>query len=292
MSVAAANAEARAVALHKRGASREALCVLSVGIRRDPDAAGLRMLRATIYHARRDWAAALNDAEVAQLLTPLPVGMQLVLGDCYARTGRAELALLAYRHLLTCGPLPHDLYAGLYAGFRGLGRHRAALDVCRAAVEAEPENHAAYFGMAHCMASLGYAASYIAAVLRSAVGLDPQNSVYRASLAIQLVRAAEPAEAYKQLRRVAVDALDSVGCRCSARKLLELCVWADDQPRAEKLGDVVRRLAERAAAPAAWEEPGPQRSGQAKAADGPPTDAPQTDVPETDANDNGIQGGR
>lgn len=243
MSVAEKDAESQAIRLYREGSSSEALKVLNSAIRCKPESAGLRIVRAIVHHSKADWAAALQDAEVAQALVPLPVGAQLVLADCYANTGREELALTGYRYLMTISPLPPDVYAGLYAGFRRYGHHRLAFNACRAAVEAEPDNHAAYFGMAHCMSSLGYSASYIASVLRTAVQLEPDNPVYRTSLAIQLVSSAQPGQAHAQLCQVPVEALDGVECRCSARKLLELCVWANDERRARKLGEVVRRLA-------------------------------------------------
>ncbi len=237
--------EVRAIELFREGNIDEALSVLDAAIAREPCTAGLLIVRAIVRHSQSAWSEALKDVELAQTLVPLPVGAQFVLSDCYAHTGRSDLAMLGYKHLLTLGQLPADIYAGLYAGFRRLGNHRLALTTCRAAVEAEPENHAAYFGMAHCMASLNYPANFIASVIRSAVKLEPRNLVYRTSLAIQLVSMRQLAAAYGELSRVNVEQLAAVTCVCSAHKLLELCLWAEDPQRAECMTAVIERLTRR-----------------------------------------------
>lgn len=236
------DADSQAIALHQQGRSDDALKLLRDAIKRTPERGSLWLVRAIIRHSTAQWSAALGDAEVAMTLMPLPVRGQLVLGDCYSHLGRRELALVSYEHLLTQGPLSADTYAELYSGFRRCCRNDLAIQACRAAVDADPDNHAAYFGMAHCMASLNYSATYIASVLRTAVELAPADAIYRTSLAIQLVRAGKPIEAHAELRRVAPTKLQQLDCVFSARKLMQLCVWADDCERAEILGTVISRL--------------------------------------------------
>lgn len=245
MSLANCDALSQAMELHKCGRAAAALALLSEAIDQDPDNAGLWVMRAIVRHGRSLWAGALSDAEQAMTLAPLPRGGQLVLADGYAHLGKVDLALLGYKHLLESGPLPSDLYAGLYAGFRRCGRNDLALQACRDAVEESPDNHAAYFGMAHCMSSLNYSAIYIAGVLRSATQLDPDNVVYRTSLAIQLVRAGKPEDAHAELVQVSPDDLHTIECVCSARRLIQLCAWAGDEERAEELGRVIGRLSGR-----------------------------------------------
>ncbi|MEM9658722.1 MAG: hypothetical protein AAF961_10210, partial [Planctomycetota bacterium] len=98
-------------------------------------------------------------------------------------------------------------------------------------------------GMAHCMASLGFSATYVASILRTATRLDPENPSYRISLALQLVRCREPREAYEELRRVPVERFERIECECASRRLLHICLCANDRQRADVLGKVVQRLA-------------------------------------------------
>ncbi|TWT90537.1 Tetratricopeptide repeat protein [Pseudobythopirellula maris] len=234
--------ETRAQSLLKRGYYSQARELLRTPLRLEPNRGSLRLLRAMSHHAEGNWREALEDAETAMLLMPLPAAGTLVLGDAYAHSGRTELAMVAYEHLLAGGPHPADFYAGLYAGFRQCGRVDRAMETCRVACEADPDNHEARYGMAHCMSELGYAASFIAGVLKTVVEAAPDREIYRLSLALQLVRAASPSEAYEQLQQLPAESLGQIGCRCSARTLLELCAWAHDTQRTRILGDVLRCL--------------------------------------------------
>ncbi|MEM8865314.1 MAG: hypothetical protein AAGF31_07160 [Planctomycetota bacterium] len=242
MQKAANHADSAAIRLHQEGHTTAAIGLLDHAIASDPQNGSAWLVRAIIRHSQAEWRLALADAEMAMTLLPLPTGGQLVLADCYSHLNHHELAVVGYQHLLAQEDLPTDIYAGLYAGFRRCGRSDLALQACRASVAKEPENHAAHFGMAHCMAALNYSAVYIAGVLRTASKLAPDNAVYRTSLAIQLVRAGLPSDAYQELSQVACRDLLSIECRCSARKLMQLCVWANDAERASALGQVITKL--------------------------------------------------
>lgn len=235
----ARDAESAAERLLHAGRSRAAEEVLNAALVNHADRGELWLLRGLARHAQAHWANALADLERAMTLLPLPTAGTLALGDCYAHTGHDALALVAYRHLLACGPLPAHFYAGLYAGFRRCDRADLALQACRAACEVDPDDHEALFAMAHAMAALCYSAQYIAGVLEEAVKLAPEKTVYRLSLALELTRAARAAEAYSWLAEAPPDVLRQVPCRCAAQRLMTLCAWAGDAERAIVLCGVV-----------------------------------------------------
>lgn len=234
-------AEQRAVHLAKLGRSRAAIAVATAGLCRDPNDAGLWMTRAVLYHGQRRWRRALNDIEQAMTLAPLPAIGQIVLGDCYWFTGCRELALVAYEYLLGAEQESAQVYASAYAGFIRCGRRDLALKCCRAAVAADPEDHAAWFAMAHCMAALDYDASYVASVLSKAVGIAPDRDVYRLSLAIQNTRCGRCDEAYEQVKQVGVSAIATMTCACSVSQLLAVCLKVQDSERSAQLA---QRLSE------------------------------------------------
>ena len=196
--------------------------------------------RADAHAERKDWQQARRDAETAVTLAPVPASSWLLLARAYAHTGYPNLAESARHRLLRTGPHPQAVYSGLYAECRRVGQHEQALEVCRQAVEADPDDHAAYFAMAHTMAALDYAAQYIASVLESAARIAPQNPIYRISAAIQLVRCSRPEAAYEHLRAAPIDRLKTLTCRCSAKRLLSLCAWARDVERSRALSECLR----------------------------------------------------
>jgi tetratricopeptide (TPR) repeat protein len=234
--------ESRALTLLQQGRTRAALAATTVGLCREVNAARLWLLRAQIHHAAGDWGKALADVEQAMTLAPLPVDGQLLLADCCSLTGRHELALVAYEHLLDTPDQKPAVYAEVYAGLVRCGRRDLALRCCRVAVEFNPEDHAALFAMAHCMVVLNYDAVYVAAVLRQAVQAAPDNEVYRISLAIQHARCERHAEAHAQLKAASPERLSLMSCACSVRYLLRACLWAGDHQRASLLSVRMRWL--------------------------------------------------
>ncbi len=236
------NAENRALSLLNRGSRRAAIAVLNVALNHSESAGNLWLLRGIIQHAQAEWSEALSDIETAMCLVPLPHSGQLVLADCYAHTGRRELAVMAYEHLLSQGPLPGKLYAGLYSGFQKCGRGDLSIKACRAAIESDPDGHEAHFAMAHCMTRLNYPCSCIAAALERACYLAPDNDTYRISLAMQLVSSDRPNDAYRHLAVASIAKLRRLDCLCSARGLLQLCNRAGDNERRDALHESIKRI--------------------------------------------------
>lgn len=236
------NAETRALSLFNRGSRRAAAAVLSVAISRSENAGNLWLLRGIIRHSQAEWPEALGDLETAMCLIPLPASGQLVLADCYAQTGHRDLALMAYERLLDQESLPGKLYAGLYAGFQKCGRGDLAIKACRAAIVSDPDDHEAYFAMAHCMARLSYSSSCVSAALEKACHLAPDNDTYRISLAMQLISSDRPHDAYRHLAQASIEKLRHLDCLCSAKRLLQLCITAGDNHRRDALDKSIKRL--------------------------------------------------
>jgi len=225
----------RALELAERGKPRAAIAVATVGLRRCPDDAGLQVTRGALHHAQGEWAKSLRDVEHAMTLAPLTAHAQLVLGDCYWFTGKRSLALVALEHVARLDGEPVEIYAAAYAGLTRAGRRDLALVCCRTAVETNPEDHAAWFAMAHCMVALEYDATYVASVLDRAVALSPHSDAYRLSLAIQLTRCGRCDEAYRHVAAATIAALTEMTCGCSVARLLQVCVDAGDRERSRAL---------------------------------------------------------
>ena len=225
-----------------KGFVRPALDILDVELNERPDQGELWQLRATILHSQANWQEALESIETASALIPLSLGGELVLADCYSQTGKHELALVGYRHLLFRQPLPMHFYAELYAGFRRAGNPALALKVCRKAVDVCPDNDEAYFGMAHCMSELAFPPRQIINILRKVVELAPDNPRYRVSLAIQLLLTKRREEGYRVLTGGKCDIFEAVVCTRVARQLLELCAWAGDEQRCSQLGALLAKF--------------------------------------------------
>lgn len=165
-----------------------------------------------------------------------------MLAEAYARTGCPNLAADVRERLLGADDQARIVYAALYSECKRIGEYDSALRTCRRAVEADAEDHAAYFAMAHTMATLKYSAAYIASVLENAIGIDPSNSVYRISAAIQLVSCSRLSAAYQHLRSAPVDRLRTLTCRCSIEKLVALSLWANDPERCGALSEALRSV--------------------------------------------------
>lgn len=231
------SAENRVLALAKRGRPRAAIAVATIALRRRSDDAGLRITRALVHHSQREWAKSLRDVEHAMTLAPLPAPAQVVLGDCYWFTGKRSLAVLAFEHVARLCGESAETYAATYAGLVRAGRRDLALVCCRTAVETNPEDHAAWYAMAHCMVALDYDATYVASVLERAVGLSPDRDAYRLSLALQLTRCGRCDDAYRHVAAATSAALAELSCGCSVARLLRVCVQAGDRERSHTLAN-------------------------------------------------------
>ncbi len=240
MSIYLKSIESKALELIKAGKLDLAIGELNEAIGLAPEDPGLRFARSIAFHSKGKWQEALSDAEKAMLIAPLPIGVQLVLGDCYAATGKQSLAIMAYKHLLKSSKLSSEILADIYAGFRKCQRDDLALSTCRRAIEVDEDNHAAYFGMAHCMSSLGYAPNYIANILREAVDLAPENMIYRYSFITQAMRAGDNKTAYQELKQLSMKELKTIPCLDTAQRLLELSIWASDIPRSRAIGSYIK----------------------------------------------------
>lgn len=228
--------ENRSLDLFHKGFVQPAIDVLEIELNQSPDQGHLWELRAIFLHSQKKWLESRHAAETASALVPLGYAGQLVLADDYSFTGKQELALFLYQWLLSDDAIPTHFYPGLYAGFKRVGHFQEALATCRKATQRSPDNDEAFFGMAHCMARLGYRPQSIAYVLQRAFQLAPDKSHYRISLVVQFLRMQKKADAYRVLSSAQPSILDGLACPGCVRKLLELCSWAGDAPRCLLLG--------------------------------------------------------
>jgi tetratricopeptide (TPR) repeat protein len=231
----------RADELERRGFRRAAIDVLEAELAARLDAGVLWQRRAVLLDLDGRPAEAFDNIQRALVLAPLDLGGWLVLAKGYLRYGHRSAAASVYLDLAGRELTP-GAWRAVYEGLSTLGRHCAALAVCRRASQDSPDDDAIYFAVAHTLARLGRPPELSINVLRKAISLNPDEPRYRASLAIQLLRADRRDEAYEGVKGMTLDALRAMSCRCCVQKIMQLCLESGDAPRAATLAGRLAQL--------------------------------------------------
>ena len=164
----------RCLELFNEGRISEADVLAEAGLRRSPDDGDLWQMYGLPRQRRRRRRRGLcgagdgRSARAAGLLIPLR------LADCYARTGRIELARDLYRHLAGDNRCPTALLPAVASGLGAIGDDETALDVCRELVRRDPTRHEAHFGMAFYLRRLGNPPEAILPVVARAHSWSPR----------------------------------------------------------------------------------------------------------------------
>ena len=222
----------RARSLEAHGFRRAAIDILEAALSGEPEAGALWRLRAVLLSRDCRHEEAFFDVQHALSLVPLGVAELLILADGYARTGLEASAADVYLSLVEQDDLPHEEWPQLFAGLCAVKRWQSALAVARRAAQDRSDDDLAYYAMAQTLPRLGRPAEMIIGVLCKAVDLNPNDPRYRVLLAIQLIRAGKPTEAYGSLAELPPESFAEVSCTCCAWKLLRLCVTCGDATRA------------------------------------------------------------
>lgn len=175
---------------------------------------------------------AIDALEAATMLVPLSAAAQCVLANCYASTGRGELAREMYQFLLSLDSLPGQLLPVVAAGLGRAGDAVSALEACRRAAVLETGSGQPLYGMAHYMERLGYPVELIAPVLRKAVDIEPETFQYRFALAVACEKLGRISEAYLALCPVInPQHVQRICCSKCLQKMAEIFASAGDQDR-------------------------------------------------------------
>lgn len=185
-------------------------------IESDPDDGDCWILRAHIRHGMGDFEAARDSLETAESLVPLGPASFCALADCYARTGRPDLARALYRDLAVDPASPLSLLSAIAAGLGGLGDDGPALATCLDLARREPSNHQAHFAVAFYLRRLGRSPQEMLPAVARACELAPEVSLYRVSYASLLDHLGRGDEARELLRDLDPG---SVGCGCCLNRV-------------------------------------------------------------------------
>jgi pentatricopeptide repeat protein len=231
----------RCLELFHRGQVLQADRLAEARLGEFPDDGELWQLRGLLRQRLGDLDGACAALETASMLVPLESSARCALADCYARTGRIELARDLYRHLAGDGRCPTPLLPAVASGLGALGDHETALEVCQELSRRDSTRHEALFGMAFYMRRLGYPIETILPVVARAHELAPQLRLYRVLLGSLLAGVGRQEEAYDLLRGVAVESVRCCGC---LRRMMAVFRLAGDEARyvacrkqAERVGD-------------------------------------------------------
>lgn len=235
------DAARRATQLYERGFSRAAIDVLEAELTRRPDDGALWRLRAILLQREGRQAEAYENIQRALMLAPLGYEGMLVLAAGDLRHGRRSAAASLLGDLAADPNFPAELWEPLYNGLAALERWQAALAVCRRAGRVRPDDDAICFAAANALGRLGRPPQLSMAMLRRAIGLNPDEPRYRVALAMLHMKLGQMDLAYSAFSELSQREVDSLDCRCCLQKALKLCI---------ERGDVVRsaRVASRLAA--------------------------------------------
>ena len=216
--------------LLKEGRLDEADRLAGEAVESDPDNGELWEMCGLLRQRSGDHAGACEALEMASMLVPMGHAPQCSLADCYARTGKTELAHEMYRHLADDPRCPTFLLPAVASGLGTLGDHTGALGVCHAWSSREPGCHEALFGTAYYQRRLGASLAEVIPVMERAHELAPDRAVYRIVLASLYGRVDRWDEAYDLLRGIPAG---EVSCPCCIRRVMAIFWRSGDLSRFE-----------------------------------------------------------
>jgi len=221
--------------LSSRGFAKAAIDVLEAGLFDSPDDGHLWQARAILLRKAGRHEEALDNIERAQVLVPLSHSGRIVLADGLRTAGRTQLSFDVYRSIAADKKLTADHLAELHRGFVELKAWHDSVAVCRRALEMTPDDDAIWFALAESLIRLEQPYEIVASVLRRAIQLAPTTHRYRVALVLQMLGQRYFGEAYYELCRIPVDALEDHCCGCCLDALLRLVCDIGDEQRSTKL---------------------------------------------------------
>jgi tetratricopeptide (TPR) repeat protein len=192
----------RAVQQLEQGCFAQAAAIADEALEKFPDESELWQVEGMAHHRLRNYPAALTAMETASRLGPLAPGSQRVLADCYAQVGKTDLAKWLYRDLVQQPDCPGTLLPEVAADLGRLGDDDAALAVCHAMLERDPDCPRAHFGVGYYMNRLNHPPETILPFLETAYRIAPNVAMYRVGLALLRDRLGDINAAYELLKTV------------------------------------------------------------------------------------------
>ncbi|MGZ0171607.1 MAG: tetratricopeptide repeat protein [Planctomycetales bacterium] len=167
--------------------------------------------------------------ETAQVFVPLSAAAELALGECYVEANDAvDLAAGLLENVARREPAETGTLLRVASCFRKLGRDRDAWLTCRRAVRESPDEAQAWFDLSTYMGRVGFPFSKVEVVVQRAIDLEPNNVVFRISLAAALSKLGREHHAYAVIRRFDTNELKQICCSNCLESLRLLFEGADD----------------------------------------------------------------
>ncbi len=136
--------------------------------------ASAHLLKLRAYHLQRsgDWERARDDYERSRALDPAHFGVQLNLGQCYARLGRNDLAIAEFDRAIAAQPISAQAYFSRAEAREALGDLGGALDDRDRSIALAPETAWTHQGRGWNFVRRGLPDAALADLDR-AIDLDP-----------------------------------------------------------------------------------------------------------------------
>jgi tetratricopeptide (TPR) repeat protein len=166
--------------------------------------------------------------ETAQLFVPLSAAAELALGECYVEAKDVDLAAGLLENVARRVSTESGSLLRIASCFRKLGRDRDAWLTCRRAVHESPDDAQAWFELSTYMGRVGFPFAKVELAVQRAIDLEPNNVVFRISLAAALSKLGREQHAYAVIRRFGTNELEQICCSSCLESLRLLFERADD----------------------------------------------------------------
>jgi predicted Zn-dependent protease len=166
--------------------------------------------------------------EMAQIFVPLSVLAELALSECYVESNDVDLAIGLLENVARRESAETRTLLRVASCFKEVGCDRDAWITCRRAVRESPDEAQAWFDLSTYMGRVGFPFSKIELVVQRAIDLEPNNVVFRISLASALSRLGREENAYAVIRRFGANELEQICCSSCIESLRLLFERADD----------------------------------------------------------------
>lgn len=180
------------------------------------------------FHQIQNLERAQELLELAQMMVPLKPEAELALADCHVEFDKPDLALGLLENAGRREQVPTQILLRVAALLNQLGRRREAWLTCRQAVRQSPDEGQAWFDLSKYMGRVGFPFSKIELVVQRAIDLEPDNVVFRISLAAALSRQGRQQHAYAVIHRFGTSELEQICCKGCLESLRSLFEQAND----------------------------------------------------------------
>jgi cytochrome c-type biogenesis protein CcmH/NrfG len=178
--------------------------------------------------------------ETASLLVPLGPEAACALGECFAATGRRELARMLFQRAADDRRATLEILLMAAAGADAIDFPSLSLRACRAAIQSDPDSPQAHYDLGYYVGRVGGPASTVEAAARKAIQLAPDRLQYRLGLASFLHKHGKTQSAYEVVQHITAAQIEGIGCLCCLKRMVELFDAVNDGERAawcrERLG--------------------------------------------------------